>query len=134
VGKILDEERFHEAHGAAWFRRLAGAGHRAQAALAAAVDELLPPLLRWFGPDSERADALAAGRVTSAAGSELRARYMDRVAPLLDALGTMPDTAADAGAFDGFDEAARRTAGAPGPDEETLVKVRGDRNRAFLMD
>jgi hypothetical protein len=35
--------------------------------------------------------------------------------------------------FAGFDEAWRRTPGS-GPDAATIRKIRGDRNRAFLMD
>jgi hypothetical protein len=35
--------------------------------------------------------------------------------------------------FDGFDETRRRT-DPHGPDDPTLRQVRGDKNRAFLMD
>ena len=61
-------------------------------------------------------------------------RFLDRVAPLLQALDAGRDWGAPAPDFTGFDEAARRGQDAAGPDAETLVRVRGDRNRAFLMD
>ncbi|MBI4409833.1 MAG: hypothetical protein HY561_09010, partial [Gemmatimonadetes bacterium] len=61
-------------------------------------------------------------------------RYLERIAPLVSELG-------EAGAkllaleprFQGFDEARRRVS-RTGPDAATLAKVRGDKNRAFLMD
>jgi phenylacetate-CoA oxygenase PaaI subunit len=134
VGKLLDEERFHDAHGAAWFRRLARGGEGARAALVAASAAVLPGVLRWFGPDSERAGLLHEHAVASATGSGLRARYLERVTPLLAELGdegaallsATPD-------FTGFDEARRRTDLA-GPDAATIARVRGDKNRAFLVD
>lgn len=135
VGKLLDEERFHDAHGVAWFRRLARGGDEARAAITAATAAILPGILAWFGPDSERARQLVDAGVAQAAGSELRDRYTERIAPLLRelvddenvAIGTaVPDLA-------GFDEARRRTSPG-GPDAATIAKVRGDKNRAFLVD
>lgn len=134
VEKLLDEERFHAAHGAAWFRRLARGGEESRAALVAAVERTLPVILRWFGPDSESAGRLAGEGVVDAAGAALRARYLERIGPLLDELG-------DAGAalrattpsFEGFDETVRRVS-REGPDAKTVARIRGDKNRAFLMD
>lgn len=131
IDKLLDEERFHGAHGAAWVRRLATGGEAAHGAIARATDEVLPGLLRWFGPDSERARLLCEAGVTDAAGSALRARFLDRVGPLLDLLRT--EAASADPTFGGFDETTRRVSGA-GPDAETIARVRGDRNRALLMD
>ena len=56
---------------------------------------------------------------------------MKRVEPLLSAAGvkvniTKPD-------FGGFDPATRRSHNR-GPDATTLARIRGDKNRAFLMD
>ncbi len=130
VEKLLVEERFHAAHGAAWVHRLAGT-EDARAALAASCRAMLPSLARWFGPDSERARALVQAGIADAAGGALRARFYERVAPLLAAVGVETTTAEPD--FDGFDEGARRGhAGAP--DAATIAHVRGDLNRAFLMD
>jgi ring-1,2-phenylacetyl-CoA epoxidase subunit PaaC len=139
VGKLLDEERFHDAHGVAWFRRLARGGDEARAAIFAAAAAILPGILAWFGPDSERARLLAEAGIAQAAGSELRARYLERIAPLLALLGdagaalnaSVPEYAASGLA--GFDEARRRTAPG-GPDAATIAKIRGDKNREFLVD
>jgi ring-1,2-phenylacetyl-CoA epoxidase subunit PaaC len=134
VGKLLDEERFHDAHGAAWFRRLARGGAEARAAITAVTEVILPGILAWFGPDSERARQLVDAGIAQATGNELRNRYFERIAPLLELLG---DDGAGLSAADpdltGFDEARRRTAPG-GPDAATIAKVRGDKNREFLVD
>lgn len=135
VGKMLDEERFHAAHGEAWFRRLARANDETRAALTEAVEAVFPVVMRWFGPhDSERATLVREAGIADAAGDALRERFVHRVGPLLDELGargsalraTVPDLA-------GFYEARRRVS-AGGPDARTIEQVRGDKNRIFLMD
>ncbi len=132
VEKLLDEERFHAAHGAAWLRRLAHSGEHASTRMREAADAVLPVALRWFGPDSIRASLMVEAGVVSAAGSELRRRYLDKLGPLLDLLD-IASAELPAPDFDGFDEATRRAAGA-GPDAATIERIRGDRNRVFLMD
>lgn len=131
VEKLLEEERFHLAHGAAWFRRLATANERARDATRAAVERALPSILQWFGPDDGGAATLASSGVTGANGSELRRRYLERVAPLLALVGVAAPTSAPA--FDGFRDDFRRS-GTATPDASVIAKVRGDLNRAFLMD
>lgn len=129
--KLLEEERFHLAHGAAWFRRLAGANERAREATRAAAERALPAVLQWFGPDGERARGLTGAGLVAAAGSQLRERYFERVRTLLE----LVDAGADARepAFDGFREDYRRPSDTT-PDPDVIAKVRGDLNRAFLMD
>ena len=129
VEKVVEEERFHVAHGRAWFSRLAGGTDASREALRDAVDGVLEPALAWFGPDSRRAASLVDAGVVDAAGGELRSRFLERVSDLLDEVGVEPGDPE----LDGFDEARRRRTGG-GPDEETIRKIRGDRNRAFLMD
>lgn len=132
VEKLCEEERFHAAHGAAWFRRLAS-GADSRVALESAATAAAEPLLRWFGPDSEQARTLVDEQVMDAAGSDLRERFLTRVAPLLDVValadhyrGLQPD-------FTDFDPARHRPANTC-PDEATIQQLRGDLNRAFLMD
>lgn len=131
VAKMLDEERFHAAHGAAWFRRLARGGDAAQSALTRATDDALPVMLRWFGPDSGNTRRLAEEGVMDAPPARLRDRFVDRVNLLLTEIDrdarTLRVDHAD------FDESSRR-AKKGGPDARTIEQVRGDRNRAFLMD
>lgn len=131
VEKLLEEERFHAAHGAAWMRRLAGAGEASASAMRAAAQAVLPNVLGWFGPDSERAQMLKQGGVADATGGELRRRFLDRVAPLLQTVALHPAELEEPG-FGGFDEARRRGPGAP--DARSIARIRGDKNRAALMD
>lgn len=130
VEKVLDEEKFHAAHGAAWFQRLARGPDSARSALVESAGRILPAVLAWFGPDSHRAAALREAAVVAETGGALRSRFLDRVGPLLADAGVEIGNSPGA---DGFDEARRRTGGG-GPDEDTIRKVRGDRNRLFLMD
>jgi ring-1,2-phenylacetyl-CoA epoxidase subunit PaaC len=130
VEKVLEEEKFHAAHGAAWLRRLADGPEAARSSIKRAVEQVLDPTLTWFGPDSPRAAALEEAGVVAAAGGTLRTRFLETVAPALERLGLAGDAVEPP---ERFDEARRRTR-AGGPDEETIRKVRGDRNRPFLMD
>jgi ring-1,2-phenylacetyl-CoA epoxidase subunit PaaC len=115
VGKVLEEEVFHAQHGTAWLKRLASATPEAREQVTAAVRTALPVILRWFG---------------TANGAEgMRAQFLDRVAPLLDALSI----SAGSPSFENFDETTRRTKGTA-PDADTIKRVRGDKNRQFLMD
>jgi ring-1,2-phenylacetyl-CoA epoxidase subunit PaaC len=131
VGKLIEEETFHAAHGLAWARRL-GSTADGKAALAAAVRTTVPIVQRWFGLDSDAARALHAAGLVAGIPSELRRQWQQRVQPVADASGDQqlltrePDLA-------GFNERTRRTATA-GPDAATIARVRGDKNRAFLMD
>ncbi len=134
MGKLLDEERFHFEHARGWTNRLAETD-AGRAALAAAYAAALGPCLRWFGrAEGEVWAALADEGVIDGSPDGQRARWLERVGPLLEQVGL--DTPASDGA--GLDwsawDGARRRAGAGGPDAETLARVRGDRNRAMLMD
>jgi ring-1,2-phenylacetyl-CoA epoxidase subunit PaaC len=133
VQKILDEEQFHAAHGRAWVRRLVAAGDEPRAQVAAAARMYLPLVLAWYGPDSSASRVLVDMGVTDAAGSAMRTRFTDHFEPMLAAI---PDSAGNTGtdwAWDGFQESSRRTSSST-PDAETIAKIRGDKNRAFLMD
>jgi ring-1,2-phenylacetyl-CoA epoxidase subunit PaaC len=134
VEKVLDEERFHGAHGVAWFRRIAQSSDAARDALREAAERMVPSLLLWFGPDDGATRALRDGGIVGAAGSDLRTRFLERVAPLLALADAGPGTAAVEPDFADFDAARRRSGDGGGPDAETITQVRGDRNRAFLMD
>jgi ring-1,2-phenylacetyl-CoA epoxidase subunit PaaC len=131
VQKLIEEESFHHAHAAAWFRRIAGSGDAGRSHMRAAVERVLPAVLRWFGPDTEQAQALPDAGISDASGTALRERFLDRTTPLLNHAGE--SLAAATSDFSDFDERRRRGAGTA-PDERTIAQVRGDRNRAFLMD
>ncbi len=131
--KLLAEERYHQAHGAAWARRYA-ADVDARAVLAGAAGALLPDILGWFGPAGGRGELLSEAGICDAAADELRARFLDLSAPVLEVLGLDRQASDYTPRFDDFDEATRRRVGAGAPDAETIARVRGDRNRDFLVD
>lgn len=132
VGKLLDEEEFHALHAAAWCRRLAAAGDEARTMLATAARRIVPPTLRWFGPAGNTSDMLAQAGVSNADADQLRTRYIEAVRPLLETIGELAliNQPID---FNGYDAQTRRTNGTA-PDAETIRRIRGDKNRAFLMD
>jgi ring-1,2-phenylacetyl-CoA epoxidase subunit PaaC len=133
VQKLIEEEAFHAAHGAAWLRRIAGAGPDARAAMQEATAAVLPHVLRWFGADSPRTRELQDASIVDASGSDMRARFIARTAPLVRAAGDPEGFAAVEPDFSRFDPVTRRTTGTT-PDAATIAQIRGDRNRAFLMD
>ena len=143
VQKLLDEERFHFQHAAGWTRRLARATS-GRSEFQEALQQLLPAVLRWFGPANGSTEArLLADKIVSDGPDALRSRFLATVAPVL----AEGDLSAELGLaqreedwyyerdldWSGWDGERRRT-GAGGPDEETLVRVRGDKNRTLLMD
>ena len=130
VAKLLDEETFHARHGAAWLNRLAAAGAEAKQQVADAARAALPVILRWFGPDAGQGMELMGAGIANASGNGLRERFLARSAPLLAALGMAGDAPPD---FKGFDEVTRRGSGSA-PDSATIQRIRGDKNRAYLVD
>lgn len=133
VQKLIEEEAFHAAHGAAWFERISDAGNAAQQRLQAAVTAILPGVLQWFGPDSSQARELRNASIIDAVGSGMRAAWLERVTPLLARTADRAAATTVEPDFSSFDETTRRPAGST-PDERTIAQVRGDLNRAFLMD
>lgn len=133
VGKLLEEESFHAAHGAAWWRRFAHAGDDARRALHEAVGRYAADVLAWFGPDGPHARTLLNASIADGAGSTLRKRFLERIAPLVSIADLGDLFTRIEPTFEAFDDATRR-AGGTGPDAETIRRIRGDRNRAFLMD
>lgn len=115
VGKLLDEEVFHAQHGVAWLRRLASASPELRSEVAQVAMDTLTPVLRWFGPGAN--------------GDILRAQYLQRIELLLGVLQIAPPAVT----FENFDPTRRRTNGTS-PDTATIQRVRGDKNRMFLMD
>jgi phenylacetate-CoA oxygenase PaaI subunit len=141
VRKVLEEERFHFEHGRGWAVRMAQtpAGREAlEASLAPAWESCL----RWFGaPNGERGARLADAGVADASPDRLRARWLERVGPIVRDAGLGFAGQDEDGAWhstvdlDWSDwDASRRRAGGGSLNAETLAAVRGDKNRAMLMD
>ena len=142
VQKLLDEEKFHFQYGAGWARRIA-AVTELRAGFQAALQRFLAPALRWLGrDDAPGMQRLVEEGIVRWEPSALRARYLAKVAPVLDeigmaeALGVIRDggewTCTVRPDWSGWDDATRRAGGSL--DEETASRARGDKNRALLMD
>lgn len=129
VGKMLSEEEFHVALGRAWFRKLAGGTEESRARLRQRVSEMLPRTLAWLAPDDAAHRLLADFGLTEPAAA-LRARFEERVGPVLDALEV--DLPATRPERDGWDE--RRGRGPGQPDEGAIERARGDRNRHLFVE
>jgi len=140
VSKLLDEERFHFEHGRGWVARL-GSTESGREAMQRAFAPAWEACIRWFGPDDDDvARALCDGGLTDKDAAGLRARWLQRVAPVVESVG-LGFAEEDGGAWrskvepawDGWDSDLRRGREG-GPDADTLVRVRGDKNRSLLMD
>jgi 1,2-phenylacetyl-CoA epoxidase catalytic subunit len=87
VPRMLEEEAFHRDFAEGRVAELVGLpGGRDQ--LQARTDESLAELLCWFGrPGEQGVEALRGQGVLGADNRELRRRYLDRVAPVLEDAG-----------------------------------------------
>lgn len=128
VPKMVAEEEFHSSLGAAWYRRLAAAGGEARARLTGATTSMLPPLLAWVGADDEAVRVMVDAGVIAPAAERL-ATFREAVRDLTALIGTDVDAVEPAGEWD---EKRGRSAGHP--DEESIERVRGDRNRALFVE
>jgi phenylacetate-CoA oxygenase PaaI subunit len=81
--KVLQEERTHTMHGAAWVRRLAREGGAMREAIRRALLNIFAETLSWFGPEGD--DNLYVSEVLDATPDELRRRFLGGVAPQLEA-------------------------------------------------
>jgi 1,2-phenylacetyl-CoA epoxidase catalytic subunit len=129
VPKMLAEEEFHADLGAAWFRRLADAAEEAHTALADACRRFLPRTLAWLSPE-DHAGVDLADRGIFDSGPDARARFESAVGDLLSLVGIdLTSIEADRSGWD-----PERGRGPGEPDEESVVRARGDRNRALLVE
>jgi ring-1,2-phenylacetyl-CoA epoxidase subunit PaaC len=143
VQKLLDEEEFHFQYAAGWAPKLA-ASAEARAQFVKAARGFLPAALHWLGRGDDPALArLREEGLTRGTSDELRRSYLARVGPVLEEGGVAGDLGVQGGgdgwSFDGalewsdWDDRRRRSGGG-GPDADTLARVRGDKNRAMLLD
>ncbi len=126
IPKMLGEEEFHRDMGLAWLRSLAGSAGRGR--VTEAIRAFLPGTLAWMAPgDDAEAELAEAGVIPS--GAETLERFRSVYGEAFQALGVSIETS---GAGDDFDAARGRGPGAP--DEETVERARGDRNRALFVE
>ena len=86
--KIIQEERVHFMHAEGWVKRLANAGGAVRRALLTSLERLWDETLCWFGPQDDPAlRRLFDEGILDAAPDELRARYLQKIMPVLSDLG-----------------------------------------------
>lgn len=129
IPKMLSEEEFHGDMGRAWFRRIAGGREEGREKLREASGGFLASTLSCLAPDDGVFETLVAAGFLPRA-STLRGDYGSRMAPLLDLVGIEPEL--ETGLPEEWDVKRRRGPG--GPDEETVERARGDRNRALFVE
>lgn len=127
--KMLTEEEFHVSLGAAWYRRLAESSEEALTLLRAATDRFLPDTLAWLGADDDPGRALVEAGIDEPA-ERLLGTFRQRIGAVLATAGIDVARAVPSGAA--WDEARGRAAGEP--DQDTVERARGDRNRALLVE
>lgn len=85
--KIVQEEQLHFIHGEGWVRRLARAGGAVRKTLIASLQRFWDETLCWFGPtDDPTMLQLRHDDIIDATPDELRERYLQKVAPILQTL------------------------------------------------
>jgi ring-1,2-phenylacetyl-CoA epoxidase subunit PaaC len=129
VQKLLDEERIHLAHAEAWaLRLLESAAVREE--FAEALGRFLAAALRWLGRDEDAPlRALREEGLVTMGAEEMRSAFLERVGRVLQEA----EVEAREVEWGGWDPATRR-ASRGGLDPETLARVRGDKNRTFLLE
>jgi phenylacetate-CoA oxygenase PaaI subunit len=89
--KIIEEERYHAAHGNGWLRRLGQAGGAARDMIADAVAQIWPETLCLFGPDDDPLmGALGRGGVIAVPPDALRTLFLDQAQVALARAGLTP--------------------------------------------
>lgn len=130
VPKMLAEERFHSDLGRAWTHSLAEANDAAASGkLRDTAADILPGLLAWIDPQDEFGQALVdAGLMQS--GAEVRVRFLEACGSMIESMGI--DVSALEADRSSWDEARGRGPGCP--DQETIERARGDRNRMLFVE
>lgn len=92
--KVMQEERVHAMNAEGWVRRLAKAGGAVRATLLRSLTRLWDETLCWFGPaDDPVMLRLNSEGIIDATPDDLRARFLHKVAPILQSVEIeMPTT------------------------------------------
>jgi len=143
VQKLLDEEEFHYQYAAGWAPKLV-ANPELRKQFATAARRFLTGALTWFGRNDDPALTHLRDEELMACGpDQLRSSFLQNVGPVLEACGVAEEVGLTNDAngwqfngeldWSGWDDTRRRS-GTGGPDDDTLARVRGDKNRAMLLD
>jgi phenylacetate-CoA oxygenase PaaI subunit len=140
VDKLLQEEKFHDEHGRAWFLLAAERGPESRERIAAATRAALPTVLAFFGdPGSDHDRHLRAAGIRTRTAAAAREDFLGRLGALAEQAGFGPSAVraggelwGEAGAIDwGRWDPARRRADAGGPSDELVEHLSGAHNVEF---
>jgi 1,2-phenylacetyl-CoA epoxidase catalytic subunit len=140
VDKMIQEERFHDEHGRAWFVLAAGRDATSREAIALAARAALPGVLAFFGPPGSDHDRpLLESGIKDRADDDVRADFLVRVGRLAAEAGFGTDSLAPGGELRGeagaLDWSAwdpdRRRVDPGGPSDELIEHLSGSKNVEF---
>jgi ring-1,2-phenylacetyl-CoA epoxidase subunit PaaC len=140
VDKMIQEEKFHDEHGRAWFHLAAARSPESRESIAVATRSALPSVLAFFGDPAagHDRDLLETG-IKTIPDAEVRADFLERLERLVQAAGFPAGAASPGGDLRGeadrIDWRAwdpdRRRVGTTGPSDELLEHLSGARNLEF---
>jgi 1,2-phenylacetyl-CoA epoxidase catalytic subunit len=137
---MLQEEKFHDEHGRAWFVLAAGRNAESRESLARAVRATLPTVLAFFGdPASAHDRPLMEAGVKTRPDGGVREDFLTRLSHLAEeagfgeaALAPGGELRADAYAIDWTAwDPDRRRIDPGGPSDELLAHISGSKNVEF---
>ena len=83
--KIVEEERYHTAHGNGWLRRLGQGSAGTRLVIGEAIAAIWPETLCFFGPDDDSLiGALNRAGVIAMSAGELREQFLSRMRPVFE--------------------------------------------------
>ncbi len=140
VDKLIQEEKFHDEHGRAWFQLAAGRSRESRASLVQATRTALPAVLALFGdPASTHDRELLAADIKARPDAAVREDFLARVGRLAQQAGFAAGAVTPGGELwgetDRIDwrtwDPARRRAVSGGPAAELLEHLSGAKNVEF---
>ncbi len=140
VDKMLQEERFHDEHGRAWFTLAAGRDADSKEAVARAARAALPAVLAFFGPPGSPHDRpLLESGIKTRPDEDVRGDWLSRIARLAETAGFGARSVEPGGELrgdaDAIDwsawDAERRRVDPGGPSDELVGHLSGAKNVEF---
>lgn len=140
VDKMIQEEKFHDQHGRAWFTLAARRDAASREAVARAARGALPAVLAFFGPPTSGHDSsLIESGIKTRPDAEVREDFRTRAATLAEEAGFGAASIAPGGELWGDSDAIdwsawdpdRRRVDPGGPADELLEHLSGAKNVEF---
>jgi phenylacetate-CoA oxygenase PaaI subunit len=140
VDKMIQEEKFHDEHGRAWFLLAAARSPESRESIAAAARTALPSVLAFFGdPATSHDRELLATGIKTRPDADVREDFLERMGRLVEQAGFAAGAIGPGGELRGeadrIDWRAwdpdRRRVGTAGPSDDLLEHLSGAKNLEF---